>query len=259
MMVLAFCAEEVRADLGKKKLRVGITEDIPGLAYRNPKSGDIGGFEPNLAKAIGEKLFGEPGHVELVRVSDKDRVKVLQEGTVDMVVSQFTITPERRAKVAFSIPYYETGEGLLVPKGSKIEDLADLQGKRIAVTKGSLSLKRMRSAISSLDGASLIVVPTSSATLEALRSGNADAVSNDIINLVLLREASAYPTQYKLVDISGEFDEKPFAIGVKKGNQKLLNQLNMAIESLRESGEIDKLLSNAMKNLRKSKDENSDI
>lgn len=236
----------VWADLEDRELVAGVTYDIPGLAYREPSSGAIEGFEPDLVRAIGEKLFGGPGYIRLTRVLDEDRIKALEDGRVDMVVSQFTITPEREEKVDFSIPYYVTGEGLLVHKDSDIESFIDLEGKIIAVTKGSLSLKRMRAVLPSLEGARLVVAPTSSATLEAVQSGNADAASNDIINLVLLRKASAYPTLYRLVNISGDFPPKPFGIGVKKGNKELLERLNAALESLKESGEINRMLDRAV-------------
>ncbi|AWF80998.1 hypothetical protein BTJ40_09335 [Microbulbifer sp. A4B17] len=247
------------ADLEDRELIAGVTYDIPGLAYRDPSSGAIEGFEPDLVRAIGERLFGGPGYIKLIRVLDEDRVQALQDGRVDMVVSQFTITPEREEEVDFTIPYYVTGEGLLVHEDSDIESFSDLEGKRIAVTKGSLSLKRMRAVLPSLKGAKLIVAPTSSATLEAVQSGNADAASNDIINLILLRKASAYPTLYRLVNISGDFPPKPFGIGVKKGNKELLERLNTVLESLKASGEISRILDKAVSSVGPTRDPSDNL
>lgn len=254
MALIACFAEYGWAELGKAELVAGITYDIPGLGYRDPKTGIIYGFEPDLIRAIGEKLFGGPGHIRLMLVLDEDRIEALQEGRVDMVISQFTITPEREEQVDFSIPYYVTGEGLLVHRDSDIKSFEDLKGKRIAVQKGSLSLKRMRGVLPSLEGASLVIAPTSSATLEAVKSGNADAASNDIINLMLLRKASTYPNLYRLVDISENFPPKPFGIAVKKGNKELLDQLNIAIEDIKASGEIDRLLDQAIFSLQEFED-----
>ena len=64
-----------------------------------------------------------------------------------MVLSQLTITPDRAGQVDFSIPYLVTREAILVPKGSSINSFDDLKGKRIAVTAGSISLRRMRACL----------------------------------------------------------------------------------------------------------------
>ena len=231
------------------RLTAGLSFDIPGLGYKNPKTGVIGGFEPNLARAVAKELLGAPDRITFVRVLDKDRITALQDGRVDIVVSQLTITPEREQQVDFSIPYIVTGEGLLVPKGSDIRRFEDLAGKRITVTAGSLSLKRMRGALPSLPGAKLVILPTSSATIKAVANNEADAASNDLIDLKFLRSASDRPDQYELVDISARFPRKPFGIAVKKGNSALVERLNKAINSLKSSGDIEKLLNEAIANV----------
>ena len=65
-------------------------------------------------------------------------------------------------------------------QGSSINSFDDLKGKRIAVTAGSISLRRMRACLASLPGATLIVTPLSSGNLEAVAKGKADAASNSI-------------------------------------------------------------------------------
>jgi len=231
------------------RLVAGVSYDIPGMGYKNPNTGAIEGFEPEIARAVAEKLLGAPDHVDLVQVLDKDRIKALQDGLVEIVVSQLTITPQRAEQVDFSIPYYTTGEGLLVPAGSGIKRFEDLAGKRIAATAGSLSLQRMRASLPSLPGATLVVTPTSSDTLQAVANGEADAASNDLIDLTFLRSASDHPDRYELIDIGSNFQPKPFGIAVKKGNQALVDRLNQAIESLKANGDIDRLLKEAIANV----------
>ena len=77
----------------------------------------------------------------------RNELEDLQEGRVDFVASQLTITPDRAEQVDFSTPYCVTREGLLVPQGSSISRFEGLKGKRIAVTDGSISLRRMRAAL----------------------------------------------------------------------------------------------------------------
>ncbi len=209
---------------------------------RNPRTGLIEGFEADVARAVAEKLLGASDRLDFVNVKDSQRIPALQDDLVDMVVSQLTITPDRAKQVDFTIPYYVTREAILVPSGSGIKRLEDLKGKRIAVTDGSVSIRRMRAALPSLPGATLVVTPLSAENVEAVAKGKADAASNDMINLTLLRRGSDHPENYEIIDIGDKFEPKPFGIAVKKGRREFLDRLNNALESLKASGQIDRLL-----------------
>ncbi|MFY9623676.1 MAG: transporter substrate-binding domain-containing protein [Rhodoplanes sp.] len=219
----------------------GVSFDIPGMGYKNPRTGLIEGFEADLARAIAEKLLGAPDRIDFYQITDEKRIPALQSDLVDMVLSQLTITPDRAEQVDFSIPYYITREGLLVPKGSDIKGLDDLKGKRIAVTEGSISLRRMRASLPSLPGATLVITPLSFGNLEAVANGEADAASNDMINLTMMHRASDHPERYEIIDIGDRFDKKPFGVAVKKGNHPFVDLLNRAVEALKGAGEIDRL------------------
>jgi putative glutamine transport system substrate-binding protein len=224
------------------KVIAGLSFDIPGMGYKNPRTGQIEGFEADVARAITEKLLGAPDRLDFYQVTDAKRISALQSDLVDMVLSQLTITPDRAEQVDFSIPYYVTREGLLVPKGSGIKGLDDLKDKRIAVTEGSISLRRMRASLPSLPGATLVITPLSFGNLEAVAKGEADAASNDMINLTMMERACDRPDLYEIIDIGDRFDEKPFGVAVKKGSHSFVNLLNRAIEALKAAGEIERLL-----------------
>jgi len=70
-----------------------------------------------------------------------------------------------------------------------------------------------------------------------------------MVNLTLLRAGSARPERYSIIDTGGRFDPKPFGMAVKKGDRALLGLLNQAIEGLKASGEIDRMLDNALASL----------
>ncbi|GJE44214.1 transporter substrate-binding domain-containing protein [Methylobacterium soli] len=231
------------------RLIAGVSFDIPGMGYKSPQTGTITGFEADLARAVGEKIFGSADHVDFFQVTDAERIQDLQKGRVDFVVSQLTITPDRAEQVDFSAPYCVTREGLLVPKESSITRFEDLKGKRIAVTDGSVSLRRMRAALPSLLDATLVITPLSAGNLDAIDKGEADAASNDMINLTMLRAGSAHPERYSIIDIGDRFDPKPFGMAVKKGDRTLLCFLDQAIESLKVYGKIDRMLDNALASL----------
>ena len=224
--------------LSRDKTDVGVAFDIPGMGCKNPRTGAIEGFEAGVARAIVAKILGAAPHVDFVQVTNEQRIPALQNGSVDMVLSQITITPDRATQVDFSIPYYVTREAILVLEGSCIERFEGLEHKRIAVTAGSISIRRMEA---SLPDAKLLVEPLNAGCLDAVAKGEADAASNDLINLELMQKRSGRSDRYRIIDLGDRFDPKPYGVAVKKGNTSLVALLNAAIESLKTSREIDRL------------------
>ena len=102
------------------RIIAGVAFDIPGMGYKNPRTGLIEGFEADLARAIAEKLLGAPDRIDFFQVTDEQRLPALQSDRVDMVLSQITITRDRAEQVDFSIPYYVTREAILVPKDALV-------------------------------------------------------------------------------------------------------------------------------------------
>ncbi|NVO17889.1 MAG: transporter substrate-binding domain-containing protein [Rhodoplanes sp.] len=228
------------------KLIAGVSFDIPGMGYKDLRTGVVEGFEPDLARAIAKEILGASDRVDFHQVHDAERIQALQDDVVDMVISQLTITSDREEQVTFSIPYCVTREAILVPTGSTIKRFEDLAGKRIAVTAGSVSIRRMQASLPSLPGATLVVTPLSFGNLEAVARGEADAASNDMINLTLMRKRAEHPDHYEIIDIGDRFDPKPFGVAVKKSRPALAARLNEAIESLKARGEIKDLLDAAL-------------
>ncbi len=224
--------------LSRDKTLVGVAFHIPGMGYQDPGTGAIEGFEPDVARAIVAKIPEAPP-IDFVHVTNEQRIPALQNGAVDMVLHQLTITPDRAARVDFSIPYYVTREAILVLQRSRIERFEDLEHARIAVTASSISIRRMEA---SLPDARLLVEPLNAGCLNAVAKGEADAASNDLINLQLMQRRSGYPDRYRIVDLGNRFDPKPYGVAVGKGNTSLVAPLNAAITSLKASGEIDLLL-----------------
>ncbi|MEM8575005.1 MAG: transporter substrate-binding domain-containing protein [Pseudomonadota bacterium] len=223
-------------------LRVGVTLDVPGINCEDPGTGEISGFEPDLARAIAAHLPGGPDDLRFVQISANQRITALQVHLVDMVIAQLTVTPRREDKVDFSVPYYVARDAILVPAESGIESFADLAGKRIAVTTESASLQNLRTKLLSLPNAILVIAPSTKETSEAVANGEADAAVSNFISLELWQKASAQPDRYRLIGLGNTFRPKPWAIAVSKGDLSLVSRLNEAIEGLELKGEIEPLL-----------------
>ncbi|QLH38326.1 MAG: transporter substrate-binding domain-containing protein [Defluviicoccus sp.] len=229
----------MEAFLSKGTIVAGVSYDIPGMGYENPQTGEIRGFEADLACAIAEKVLGTRDGLIFQQVTDAQRIPALQDQRVDIVLSQLTITADRLELVDFSIPYCVTREAILVTRESRIRAFDDLAHARIAVTAGSVSIRRMRAAF---PDAIFVVTPLSAGNLEAVARGEADVASNDLINLQMLRAHSDQPDRYEIIDIGDRFEEKPFGVAIRKGNRTLLDLVNRAVQDLIENGDRDRIL-----------------
>lgn len=133
------------------KITIGVKDDVPRFALYNPKSGEIEGFEIDIAKLLKQELLGEKGKLILKPVNAKTRTTMLDTGAIDTVIATFTITDERKKNFNFSTPYYDDYVGLLVLKENKFSSLKDLNGKIIGVAQGATSQKSIENVAKKLE------------------------------------------------------------------------------------------------------------
>ena len=59
------------------RIVAGVAFDIPGMGYKNPRTGEIEGFEADLARAIAKNLLGARDRVDFVQVTNEQRLPAL--------------------------------------------------------------------------------------------------------------------------------------------------------------------------------------
>ena len=132
---------EIRA---RGRLIVGLDIGSNLFSFRDPITGDITGFDVDIAGEIARDIFGSPSQVEYRILSSADRIAALQNNQVDVVVKTMTITCERKKLVNFSTVYLNANQRILAPRDSTIRQPSDLSGKRVCVAKGTTSLQRIQ-------------------------------------------------------------------------------------------------------------------
>ena len=119
----------------KGMLVVGVFSDKPPFGFVNEK-GENDGFDVYIARELAKDLLGDPNKVKFELVEAASRVEFLKSGKVDVIMANFTKTPERAEVVDFANAYMKVALGV-VSKDGEIKDIADLKGKKLIVNKGT--------------------------------------------------------------------------------------------------------------------------
>ena len=130
----------VEAIQRRGRLIVGVDQSTNLFSFRDPVSGELQGFDIDIAREVARDLLGDPDKVEFRLLTSPERISALQDGTVDIVAKALTITCARAEQIAFSTVYFEASQRLLVPKDSPVQGPADLAGKRVCSEVDTTSL-----------------------------------------------------------------------------------------------------------------------
>jgi polar amino acid transport system substrate-binding protein len=222
-------ADAAVADIrARGRLIVGLDIGSNLFSFRDPLSGEITGFDVDIAGEIARDIFGAPSHVEYRILSSEERITALQHSEVDVVVKTMTITCERRKLVNFSTVYLDTNQRILAPRDSPIVKVGDLSGKRVCVARGTTSLQRIRE----IDPQPVIVSVVSWADcLVALQQREIDAVSTDDSILAGLVEEDPY-----LHIVGPNMATQPYGIGINLNNTALVRFVNGTLDRIRRDG-----------------------
>ncbi|CAK6474407.1 transporter substrate-binding domain-containing protein [Peribacillus castrilensis] len=217
----------------KDKIVFGVKNDTRLFGLKNPSTGEVEGFDIDIAKALAAEILGDETKVEFKEVTSKTRMALLNNGDIDAIVATMTITEDRKKEVDFTDVYFDAGQSLLVKKGSDIKGIDSLKGKKVLAVKGSTSSINIREKAPE---AQVLEFENYSEAFAALKSGQGDALTTD--DSILYGMADEDPS-YELV--GGTFTEEPYGIAVKKGNAEFVEELNKALKSLKDSGKYDEI------------------
>jgi glutamate transport system substrate-binding protein len=224
-------AESVAA---KRSLVIGVKADQPGLGLRG-RDGTYTGFDVEVATYIAGRLGVPRDRITFRTTPSSIREKVLQDGTVDMVVATYSITAQRKTEVTFAGPYYVPHQDTLVrADDTTISDVRDLAGKRLCEVTGSNSWRRVIEERGI--AATPVRSPTYSGCMEMLAAGTIDAVSTD--DLILAGFATGRPVKI----INSPFTDEKYGVGLRKGDLDGCEAVNRAITQMYQSGHATTLL-----------------
>jgi polar amino acid transport system substrate-binding protein len=213
----------------RHRFLIGVKCDFPPFGFIDVK-GQNDGYDVQIARRFAELAFGKRNRVSLTCVTTPSRIPTLISGRVDMIISTLTWTAARADQIDFSIPYYSATGRLLVPNNSSISSLADLKGKTISTTRGSIYGTWVRNCFKD---SSLLEVDSPAAATLAVKNGQADTFMFD--DAFLLGVATS-DRDLKLTP--DKFLNIPWGIGLRKGDTATENWVNAAIRFMKKRDEF---------------------
>lgn len=223
-----------KTSIEKNQIVWGVKYDTRLFGLMDIATGEVRGFDIDIARKITEKLLGRDGNAIFVEVTSKTRIPLLKNGNIDAIVATMTISEERKKQVDFSDVYFDAGQSLLVKKGGSIKSVDDLSAENtVLAVKGSTSAANIREHA---PDAKILELENYSEAFTALQSGQGDVMTTD--NAILLGMASAN-NEYELV--GGTFTEEPYGIAINKGQENFLNEVNQALKEMHEDGSYDEI------------------
>ena len=202
-------------------LRVAVFGDLPPYGWVN-KDGKRVGYDVELARRMAKDLGVKP---KFVQVNANNRVDPLNSNKADIVLANFTVTPDRKKVVDFANPYMKVSVGVVSPKKKAITKVSQLKGKKVIVTKGTTAENYFTSK---QPGVQLLKFDSKTQQFNALKNNRAAALADD--NSYLYAWVKNNPKY--TVGIKSIGPKQYIAPAVKKGNKSLLNWSNKEINKL---------------------------
>lgn len=218
-------------------LRVGLDPTYP--PFENADDGELRGIDVDLAHAIGDRLDLD---VEFVYFGYDGLYDALATEQVDVLISALVIRSDQLDDFAYSEPYFNAGQLLAVPADDdRTQGLEDLNARTVAVELGAQGHVIATDWQRRLPELSVEPYPTPNEALDATVQGQTAATVVDAIS------ARLYLAQNDGLRLVAEpITVEPFAMVVRRDDQRLLSELNTALQALEKNGQLDQLISRHM-------------
>ena len=216
----------------------GFDLDYPPYSYRTD-DGQIGGFDVEMAQAVCE-YYG--WQYEAVPFNWDAKDAELNAGSCDCIWSGFTMNG-REDDYLWSMPYSDNTQMIMVNKNSGIATLADLAGKKVGVQTATSAYDMLQDeegqAQLASTFASVEVYDTYTIAFNDLKAGALDAIAIDVTSGNYLMSGE---TDYVFLD--EVLGSEVYAIGFRKDDTELCDQINAALEALAGDGTVAAIAEN---------------
>ena len=224
-------------DAWAQELRIAVEGEYPPF-NKTDKKGKLSGFDVDIAKALCKALNTS---CQFVKQRWDRIIPDLVDGKYDLVVSSMSITAERRQKIDFTNPYYQTPAKFVAKKNVDLPATLDaLKGRTIGVQKATTHEQYLVRQLGS--SAAIVRFQTLPKAQAELTAGNLDLVFGDALALSEGFLKTDKGKAFAFVGPDMVFGSG-IGVGVRKGQPELVTNLNRALEQIKADGTYGKIAS----------------
>jgi ABC-type amino acid transport substrate-binding protein len=202
-----------------RAITVAYAEDAAPFSFRD-QGGQPAGYSADLCRrvvaGIQAQLKLDKLEIKWVGASTPERLKMVAAGKADLECGVTTHTLRRQEQVDFSLPVFVDGGGVLVAKGSPIVGLPGLDGRKIAVVRGTTTAGHLQDALKKRSAtAEVVLAEDRKSAMAMLDRGEVDAYAGD--RGVLIGQAMTTKTRtpaWTLLDV--QFSYEPYAFAMPR-------------------------------------------
>ncbi|MCU9593470.1 amino acid ABC transporter substrate-binding protein [Caldibacillus thermolactis] len=228
ILTLGACSTDSSSTDSNDQLIIGIDDAFAPMGFRD-ENNNIVGFDIDLAKAVGEQMDTK---VVFQPIDWGSKETELQSGRIDLIWNGYTVTEERKQKVLFTEPYLANAQVIVTLKDSEINSLNDLAGKSVGLQAQSSASNALNNSEIASEIKDITEFKTNVLALQDLDNGRIDAVVID--EVVIDYYMTLKPDTYKVLEES--LAPELYAVGVKKGNNELLEKVQKAMDEIIKNG-----------------------
>jgi ABC-type amino acid transport substrate-binding protein len=251
LLLLLLCSPPVLAgnnpdtldDIRKSgTIRIAHPENVPPFSFM--ENDELRGYSINLCHQIVSHIAKQLG-LEDIRIrwrsaSTAEALRLVADGVVDMDCGITSITLSRQQRVDFSNEIYVNTGDLLVLAGSDIKHLADLNGKKIAVIRGTTTAARLDEALANQEySARLSQVMSMRDCVLAVDTGKVDACAGDRTVLLGQVAVEKEPARYAL--LGAVYSIEPYALALPRGDPDFRLAVNRALSDIYHNSTLQQL------------------
>ena len=225
-LALVSCGEKkIENSMEKEELVLGFDDTFVPMGFKD-KNGEYTGFDIELAKGIGEKLNKK---IIFQPIDWSMKETELNNGNIDFIWNGYSVTKERKEKVAFSKEYLNNRQVIITLANSKINSKKELK-----------AIEADGDIVNSFKDGKIVTFETNNEALMDLEAGRVDAVvADEILAKYYINQRGA--EKYKVLD--EDFGKESYAVGMRKDDKDLVEAFNNAFGELvneGKAGEISK-------------------
>lgn len=242
----AFAGSTLDAIKQRGSLRCSIQgPSNPGFGVPDSQ-GNWKGFNVDMCRAVAIMIFGDPNKVQIVPLTTQTDIPALQAGEIDMVAANKTHTLTRDAQLKLNFPavtFYD-GQGIMVPRKSKIENAKQLDGATICVQPGTSTEVFLVDFFKKNNlNFKPLVMESRDELRKAFAENRCDALTADYTTLVAQRTLLPTPDDY--VILPERLSKEPLGLTVRHGDEELRDIVAWAVYSLVNAEELGITQANA--------------